>query len=160
MIMFNTNKIINSENIISTLESIQKEHKKIAFTNGCFDIVHKGHITCLNQAKSRADILWVGLNSDSSVSYLKGEGRPINDEAARAFLLANLICVDFITIFSQNTPVDLIKQIKPDVYVKGGDYKIEDLVEYPIVTQYGGKVIIEPFVDGFSTTKILKKGSS
>ena len=158
--MFNTNKIINSKNILSTIESIQKKNKKIAFTNGCFDILHVGHITCLNQAKSHADFLWVGLNSDSSVKKLKGETRPINDEQARAFLLANLTCVDFVTIFNEDTPVELIKLIKPDIYVKGGDYKLEDLVEYPVVTSYGGSVIIESFVDGFSTTNLIKKRNS
>ena len=113
----------------------------------------------MNKAKSRADILWVGLNSDSSVKRLKGESRPVNNEEARAFLLANLICVDFITIFSQDTPIELIKTIKPNIFVKGGDYTIDDLVEYPVVRAYGGNVIIEPFVDGFSTTEILKKGN-
>lgn len=160
MSMFNTNKIIKSENILSTIESIQKKNKKIVFTNGCFDILHVGHITCLNQAKSHSDLLWVGLNSDSSVKKLKGKTRPINDEQSRAFLLANLTCVDFVTIFNQDTPVELIKLIKPDIYVKGGDYKLEDLIEYPVVTSYGGSVIIESFVAGFSTTELLKKGNT
>lgn len=158
--MFNLEKIIHFDHISSTLDKIYNQKKTIAFTNGCFDILHKGHITYLNQAKSRADILWVGLNSDSSVKRLKGDSRPINTEESRAFLLANLICVDFITIFEHDTPVELIKLITPSIYVKGGDYKLDDLVEYPVVKGYGGKVIIEPFVNGFSTTDILKKGSN
>ena len=107
--MFNTEKIINSDNILPTIESLKNQNKTIAFTNGCFDILHVGHVTCLNQSKSHADILWVGLNSDSSVKKLKGKTRPINNEQARAFLLSNLMCVDFVSIFSQDTPVELIK---------------------------------------------------
>ena len=108
-IMFNLEKIIHFDDISHMLGEMKAQQKTISFTNGCFDILHKGHLTCLNKAKSRADILWVGLNSDSSVKRLKGESRPVNNEEARAFLLANLICVDFITIFSQDTPVELIK---------------------------------------------------
>ena len=155
--MHNIEKIIDLNLVKKT--RLELKNKKIAFTNGCFDILHRGHVTYLNQAKSKADFLWIGLNSDSSVKALKGQSRPINNELSRAFLLANLICVDFITIFNQDTPVELVKAIKPDVYVKGGDYSIEDLVEYPVVKSYGGEVVIEPFIDGFSTTDILKRGA-
>jgi D-glycero-beta-D-manno-heptose 1-phosphate adenylyltransferase len=131
--------------------------KTIAFTNGCFDILHAGHIASLTEAASHADILIVGLNADASIKGLKGPNRPVNDENARALMLASLMMVDAVVLFSEPTPLQLILQIQPDVLVKGGDYKIEDIVGAKEVMSRGGKVIINPIVDGFSTTSIINK---
>jgi D-glycero-beta-D-manno-heptose 1-phosphate adenylyltransferase len=131
--------------------------KTIAFTNGCFDILHAGHIASLTEAASHADILIVGLNADASIKGLKGPNRPVNDENARALLIASLVMVDAVVLFSDPTPLQLILQIQPDFLVKGGDYKIEDIVGAKEVVSRGGKVIINPIVDGFSTTSIINK---
>ena len=130
------------------------------FTNGCFDILHSGHVQYITQAKSHGDILVVGLNSDQSVKSLKGSARPINNQTARASVLASLETVDYVVIFEQDTPINLIKKIKPDVHVKGGDYIAEELPEFPIISDYGGKVIIKPFLEGFSTSSIIEKINS
>lgn len=131
--------------------------KKIVFTNGCFDILHAGHIQYLTQAKSHGDILVIGLNSDASVAKLKGSDRPVNNQNARANVLAALAVVDYVIIFDEDTPIRLIQKIKPAIHIKGGDYKAEDLPEFPIIKQYGGEVIIKPFLTGFSTTSIINK---
>ena len=131
--------------------------KTIAFTNGCFDILHTGHIAALTEAASHADFLVVGLNSNTSVTKLKGKERPVNDEQARALLLASLSMVDAVVIFTEDTPLELIKIIKPDVLVKGGDYKLEEIAGAKEVIEAGGKVIINPIVPGFSTTNIIQK---
>lgn len=131
--------------------------KKIVFTNGCFDILHRGHVSYLSEAKSLGDILWLGLNSDSSVKKLKGESRPINPEEDRAAVLLALRFVDYVTLFSQDTPVELLHLMRPHIHVKGGDYKKEDLPEYPVVKQYGGDVFILSFVEGKSTSSIIQK---
>jgi rfaE bifunctional protein nucleotidyltransferase chain/domain len=131
--------------------------KKIVFTNGCFDILHAGHIASLTAAAKEADILIVGLNADSSVKKLKGDGRPVNNESSRALILASLVMVDAVTIFSEPTPLELIKAIKPDVLVKGGDYKVEDIAGAKEVIEAGGRVVINPIVYGFSTTAIIEK---
>lgn len=131
--------------------------KTIAFTNGCFDILHRGHIASLSQAASEADFLIVGLNSDASTKGLKGQGRPVNDEQSRALLLAATIIVDAVVLFDEPTPLELIKAIKPDVIVKGGDYTVEQIAGAKEVMAYGGRVVINPIVEGFSTTKILEK---
>jgi D-beta-D-heptose 7-phosphate kinase/D-beta-D-heptose 1-phosphate adenosyltransferase len=131
--------------------------KTIVFTNGCFDILHVGHISSLTEAAKYGDILIIGLNADASIKGLKGSGRPINDENARALLLASLTMVDAVVFFSDPTPLELILTIKPDALVKGGDYKIEDIVGAKEVVSWGGKVIINPIVDGFSTTAIINK---
>jgi D-beta-D-heptose 7-phosphate kinase/D-beta-D-heptose 1-phosphate adenosyltransferase len=131
--------------------------KKIVFTNGCFDILHAGHIASLTAAAKEADILIVGLNADSSVKKLKGDGRPVNNESSRALILASLVMVDAVTIFSEPTPLELIKAIKPDVLVKGGDYKEEDIAGAKEVIEAGGRVVINPMVYGFSTTAIIEK---
>ena len=129
----------------------------MAFTNGCFDILHAGHIASLSQAANEADFLIVGLNSDSSVKLLKGENRPVNDEQSRALLLASLVMVDAVVIFAEETPLDLIKVIMPDVLVKGGDYKVEEIAGAKEVIECGGRVVINPIVEGFSTTSIINK---
>jgi len=131
--------------------------KTIAFTNGCFDILHKGHIFSLSQAANEADILIVGLNSDASTRGLKGPDRPVNDEQARLLVLASLIMVDAVVLFEEPTPLALIKAVMPDVLVKGGDYTIEQIVGAKEVIANGGNVIINPIVEGFSTTGIIDK---
>ena len=129
--------------------------KKVVFTNGCFDILHTGHVTCLAKARQMGDLLVVGLNSDDSVRRLKGPERPINDEQSRALLLAALEAVDYVTIFEEDTPHDLICQVKPDILVKGGDYVLDNIVGADFVRQHGGQVCTIPLVEGFSTTSII-----
>jgi glycerol-3-phosphate cytidylyltransferase len=153
---------MNIEDKIIPLEQIEISkskftNKKIIFTNGCFDILHRGHLTYLKQAKELGDFLWIGLNSDTSVKTLKGPSRPINSEMDRAFLLACLVFVDAVTIFKEDTPLTLISKIKPNIHVKGGDYKAESLPEYNLVKSLGGDVQILPFVEGKSTTHIIQK---
>lgn len=135
----------------------KNKDKKIVFTNGCFDIVHRGHISYLNEAKSLGDLLVIGLNSDKSVKELKGPERPINNEQDRKFLLENLKSVDFVEIFNEQTPLNLIKKIMPDILVKGGDWEIEQIVGSKEVIDNGGQVFSLNFVDGFSTTNIIEK---
>lgn len=131
--------------------------KTIVFTNGCFDILHAGHIASLTEAAKYGDLLIVGLNADASIKGLKGPNRPVNDENARALLLASLVMVDAVVLFSDPTPLQLILTIKPDVLVKGGDYAIEDIAGAKEVIEWGGKVILNPIVEGFSTTSIINK---
>ena len=135
-----------------------KRHgQKIVFTNGCFDVLHYGHVHYLLQAKALGDILVIGLNSDDSVRRLKGPTRPINGENERAFVLAALVCVDYVTLFEEDTPEELIKDVRPDVLVKGGDYTLDNIVGANFVTQNGGTVTTIPFVEGFSSTRIIEK---
>jgi len=131
--------------------------KTIAFTNGCFDILHQGHIASLSDAAREADILIVGVNSDASTRRLKGEQRPVNNEQARATVLASLLMVDAVIIFEEDTPLELIKMVMPDVLVKGGDYTLEQIVGAKEVMAAGGRVVINPIVPGFSTTGIIDK---
>lgn len=149
--------IRNLSDIISLREKIKADKKKIVFTNGCFDIIHKGHVTYLNEAKSLGDYLIVGINSDDSVKRLKGNDRPINNENDRAFVMDNVKAVDDVLIFQEDTPYEIIKEIIPDILVKGGDWKEENIVGSDIVKKNGGKVISLRFVDDYSTTNILKK---
>lgn len=143
--------------IIKLREKIRIENRKVVFTNGCFDIIHKGHVTYLNEAKSLGDHLIVGINSDDSVKRLKGKDRPVNNESDRAFVLDNLKSVDDVLIFNEDTPYHIIKEIIPDLLVKGGDWKEEDIVGSDIVKKNGGKVISLQFVNNYSTTNILEK---
>ncbi|MDA8791708.1 D-glycero-beta-D-manno-heptose 1-phosphate adenylyltransferase [Bacteriovoracaceae bacterium] len=145
---------------ISEISKLKLEDKKIVFTNGCFDILHRGHVSYLNEAKRLGDILVVGLNSDSSVKRLKGESRPINQENDRMFVLENLKSVDYVVLFQEDTPLEIIKTIKPNILVKGGDWPIEKIVGHEIVMQNGGKVLSLNFVDGYSTTKIIEKSQN
>jgi D-beta-D-heptose 7-phosphate kinase/D-beta-D-heptose 1-phosphate adenosyltransferase len=138
----------------------RKAGKTIVFTNGCFDILHTGHIASLTEAAKQGDVLVVALNSDTSVKELKGETRPINNEMARATVMAALGIVDAVTIFSEPTPRELILSILPDVLVKGGDYKVEEIAGAKEVIENGGKVVINPIVEGFSTTSIIEKMKS
>lgn len=130
---------------------------KVVFTNGCFDILHSGHIQYLNDAKEEGQVLFIGLNSDASVSRLKGPQRPINNESERKFLLENLKAVDFVEIFDEETPYELINKISPQVLVKGGDWKVEDIVGHDIVLGNGGLVKSLSFKDGHSTTNLIQK---
>lgn len=159
--MRNTNsinkKIFTLPDLVHKIAQERVLGKKISFTNGCFDILHHGHIASLSEAAAEADFLVVGVNSDSSTKKLKGPGRPVNDEQSRALILAALIIVDAVVIFEEDTPLELIKALKPDVIVKGGDYTIEQIVGAEEVIAYGGKVVINPIVQGFSTTGILEK---
>lgn len=131
--------------------------KKIVFTNGCFDILHKGHVSYLNEARKLGDLLVIGLNSDASVKRLKGPERPINNEIDRQFVMKNLKAVDFVEIFEEDTPLNLILTVRPQVLVKGGDWKIEQIVGGKEVIANGGDVFSLNFVDGYSTTSIITK---
>lgn len=130
---------------------------KTVFTNGCFDILHRGHVEYLQKARTFGDRLIVGLNSDASVRRLKGETRPIQDQTSRKIVLEALRCVDEVFIFEEDTPYELIQKIQPDVLVKGADYRPEDIVGYDIVKSKGGEVRTVEFVEGFSTTKIIDR---
>jgi rfaE bifunctional protein nucleotidyltransferase chain/domain len=131
--------------------------KKIVFTNGCFDILHRGHVTYLNEARKLGDALIVGLNADASVKRLKGPQRPINNELDRMFVMQNLRCVDAVEIFEEDTPLELIKLIRPKVLVKGGDWKIDQIVGGREVMSWGGEVLSLNFVNGYSTTSVINK---
>ncbi|MDE3144084.1 MAG: D-glycero-beta-D-manno-heptose 1-phosphate adenylyltransferase [Bacteroidota bacterium] len=150
-------KIFALPQLLRTIAAWKVNAKTIAFTNGCFDILHEGHIFSLSQAAKEADYLIVGLNSDASTKRLKGNDRPINNEQSRALILANLMIVDAVVIFEEDTPLQLISSILPDVLVKGGDYTIEQIVGAKEVMANGGKVVINPIVQGFSTTGIIEK---
>ena len=144
-------KLIPISQLADTIKQLRAQERKIIFTNGCFDILHKGHVCYLEKAKRLGDVLIVGLNSDSSVKRLKGESRPINDESARSTVLAALEAVDYVVIFTEDTPLNLIKTVAPDVLVKGGDYAIENIVG----REYAQETVTIPFVDGYSTTKTI-----
>ena len=150
-------KIFSSHQIVQKVMQWRVMAKKIAFTNGIFDILHQGHIFSLSQAAKEADFLIVGLNSDASTKRLKGESRPVNDEGSRALVLASLIMVDAVVIFKEDTPLELIKSIMPDVLVKGGDYTVEQIAGAKEVLANGGRVIINPVLEGFSTTALINK---
>ena len=142
---------------IEIINRIKAERKKIVFTNGCFDLLHVGHVRYLAQAKKLGDFLIIGLNSDSSVKELKGEDRPINSFEDRATLLSAIESVDSVIMFEEQTPENLIKDIVPDILVKGGDYNIEDIVGYQTVMQNGGQVKTLSFYDGYSSTNYINK---
>ncbi|HVT86168.1 MAG TPA: D-glycero-beta-D-manno-heptose 1-phosphate adenylyltransferase [Chitinophagaceae bacterium] len=131
--------------------------KTIAFTNGVFDIIHDGHIFSLSEAAKEADYLIVGVNSDASVKRLKGNARPLNNQQSRALHLAALLMVDAVIIFEEDTPLELIKALMPDVLIKGGDYTIEQIAGAKEVIENGGRVLINPIIEGFSTTSIIEK---
>jgi D-glycero-beta-D-manno-heptose 1-phosphate adenylyltransferase len=150
-------KIISRADAIMRINQWKVHNKTIAFTNGCFDILHRGHIYSLSQAAKEADYLIVGLNSDSSTKQLKGPGRPINDQQARAVVLASLLMVDMVVIFDEETPLELIKALMPDVLVKGGDYAEDQVAGAKEVKANGGRVVLNPIVEGFSTTSIIEK---
>ena len=151
-------KILDRNTLVKILEKQRKAGKKVIFTNGCFDILHRGHVEYLSDASDLGDVFVIGLNSDASVRKLKGENRPALDEESRALTLASFEFVDFVILFNEDTPSELMRTLLPDVWVKGGDYKsIEILPEYKVMMEIGGEVIILPFVEGFSTTDIYNK---
>ena len=150
-------KIMTMDQAKLMMAALKVTGKKVSFTNGCFDILHPGHLFSLKQAADEADFLIVGLNSDASVRKLKGPTRPINNTASRAIVLAHLIVVDAVVVFEEETPLELIKAILPDVMVKGGDYTTNQVVGGKEVIANGGKVIINPIVEGFSTTGLIEK---
>lgn len=150
-------KILKKEALRKKLEELRKKGKKIAFTNGCFDILHVGHVCYLRKARKTADALVLALNSDSSVRSIKGEKRPLVNEKERAEILAALEFVDFVTIFKESTPLKLIKYLKPDILIKGGDWPEEKVVGREEVKKWGGHVEIIPEVKGKSTTNIVEK---
>ena len=150
-------KLIEKENLNNIIKKLESENKKIVFTNGCFDILHAGHVRYLKESKKFGDILIVGLNSDVSVKKIKGESRPINPEMDRAEVLAGLEAVNYIVLFDETSPVKLLEEIKPDIYTKGADYTVETLPEAKTVLSYGGKIEFIKFLEGRSTTKIIDK---
>ena len=150
-------KIVSEEELVSIISQMRQQARSIVFTNGCFDSLHGGHVRYLAAAKSCGDVLIVGLNSDSSVSALKGPSRPINPEDDRAEVMAGLEAVDYVAIFADATAERLVELIKPDVYVKGGDYTVDQLPEARIAAAYGGKTVLIPEVPGRSSSNIIKK---
>lgn len=150
-------KIMTADEARKRLAQWRTLGKKVAFTNGCFDILHRGHIFSLGQAAAEADYLVVGLNSDASTKRLKGPERPINDEQSRALLIASLAMVDLVILFEEDTPLQLITSLLPDVIVKGGDYTVEQIAGSKEVIANGGRVVINPIVEGFSTTGLVDK---
>lgn len=150
-------KIFNLTDLQRQVAAWRVNGKTIAFTNGCFDILHEGHIFSLNQAAKEADFLILGVNSDASVKKLKGPDRPVNTEKSRSLILSNLEVVDAVIIFDEDTPLQLILALMPDVIVKGGDYTIEQIVGAKEVMANGGRVVINPIVEGFSTTGIIQQ---
>jgi rfaE bifunctional protein nucleotidyltransferase chain/domain len=150
-------KILKSDGLKSQLAVWRFQNKKIVFTNGCFDIIHAGHIDYLSKAKDLGDKLFIGLNTDDSVRRLKGENRPVNDENARAIILAALQFVDAVVLFNEDTPYELIKTVQPDILVKGSDYKPEDIVGADIVLAKGGEIKTIDFLEGYSTSSIIER---
>jgi len=145
----------DSSEILILVEKLKSKHKKIVFTNGVFDIIHRGHVEYLKEAKSLGDILVVGLNSDKSVKYIKGEKRPIVSQVNRAFVLVNLKPVDFVVIFDEDNPLNVIKTILPDILVKGADWEEDNIIGADIVKQNGGEVKRIKFVENSSSTNII-----
>ena len=150
-------KIFSRSDIIRKVAQLKMLGKTIVFTNGIFDIIHQGHIFSLSQAAKESEFLIVGLNSDASTKRLKGNSRPLNDEASRAIVLASLIMVDAVVIFEEDTPLELITSIMPDVLVKGGDYTVDRIAGAKEVIANGGRVVINPIKEGFSTTSMIER---
>lgn len=150
-------KIITAADAVKLAAQWRLKNKTISFTNGVFDILHEGHIYSLSQAAKEADYLIVGLNSDASTKRLKGETRPVNNQQSRALVLASLVMVDAVVIFEEDTPLELIKAIMPDVLVKGGDYTVEQIAGAKEVIANGGKVVINSTLEGFSTTNLIER---
>jgi D-beta-D-heptose 7-phosphate kinase/D-beta-D-heptose 1-phosphate adenosyltransferase len=146
-------KILGLLKLLQKLEEDRAREQRIVFTNGCFDILHRGHVAYLKAAKELGDKLIIGLNTDASVKSIKGEERPINFEDDRAFLLESLQCTDYIVKFNEDNPYNILSQIKPDILVKGGDYKVEDVIG----REFAGEVKLIDFIEGYSTTKTIQK---
>lgn len=154
--MKTSQKILSAGSLRKKLALLRRRGKEVAFTNGCFDIIHYGHIRYLEQAKKSNRILVVGLNTDFSVKKIKGPKRPIIKEKERAYLLAALTCVDFVVVFKEKTPLELIRLLKPDILIKGADWKNKTIVGEDVVRSYGGKVELIKYLPRFSTTNIIK----
>ncbi len=154
---FVPHKILTPQQLQAFISAARLTGKTIAFTNGCYDILHEGHIFSLSQAAAEADVLIVGVNADASVRKLKGDGRPVNNQHSRSLVLASLLITDAIVIFDEDTPLNLINAVRPDVLVKGGDYTLEQIVGAREVMEYGGRVIINPILKNFSTTSIIDR---
>jgi len=152
-----TQKIITINELKNIAENLRKENKKIVTTNGVFDILHIGHIRYLKEAKKFGQALIVGINSDASVKRIKDPRRPLNSENDRAEALASLECVDYVIIFNEENPIKFLEEIKPNIHVKGGDYKIEKVLEKEAVEKNNGKIVLIPEIEGYSTSKIIKK---
>jgi rfaE bifunctional protein nucleotidyltransferase chain/domain len=150
-------KILDQDTLVRRIAQWRAKGRTVAFTNGVFDIIHKGHIFSLSAAAAEADYLVVGVNSDASVKRLKGESRPFNEENSRAMVLASLEMVDAVTVFEEDTPLELIKKVLPDVLIKGGDYKPDEIAGSAEVRANGGRVVINPILPGFSTTALIEK---
>lgn len=150
-------KILDFPELLSRREALRREGRTVVFTNGCFDLLHPGHVRYLTQARSLGDVLVVALNSDRSVRALKGVGRPILSERERAEVIAALHAVDFVTIFDDRTPRELIAKLLPDVLVKGGDWPLDEIVGRVEVEGAGGKVLSLPYIEGSSTTDIINR---
>lgn len=150
-------KIKDLKALLDIIPKLKKQGKKIVFTNGCFDILHYGHAMYLEKAKAKGDILVVGLNSDSSVKRIKGKKRPIVNQKARSQLIASLESVDYVVIFNQDTPLETIKKIKPDILIKGSDWNKNNIVGADFIKGYGGKVLTVELAQGYSTTNLIKK---
>lgn len=149
--------LIARNKINEIMSKLKSEGKTVVFTNGCFDILHAGHVRYLNAAKALGDSLVLGLNSDVSVKKLKGVNRPINNENDRAEVLSALKAIDYVVIFDEETAENIVDEVKPDIYAKGGDYSIETLPEAKIVAKHGGKTVLVPLVEGKSSTNIINK---
>lgn len=150
-------KILRDSAVLEFVSKRKQEGLRLVFTNGCFDLLHEGHVRYLNEASTLGDQLIIGLNSDASVSRLKGPQRPINQQLSRAYVLAGLECVDAVIVFEEDTPLKLIQLIIPDVLVKGGDWNVNQIVGSDFVLENGGQVFSLPFYNGFSTTSIAEK---
>jgi len=156
-VLINTAKSYPALVLAEILIDLRRQGKCIVFTNGCFDLLHPGHVYTLTQAKTLGDVLVVGINSDASVKRLKGEGRPILSETERAVILAALEVVDYITVFAEDMPLEVIELLQPDILVKGGDWSPEAVVGKEVVERKGGKVVVIPYQEGFSTTDIIER---
>jgi len=150
-------KIIDWQNLPLKLAEWSSDHKKIVFTNGCFDILHKGHVEYLSKAADLGDVFILGLNSDASVKRLKGLSRPLQDQSSRALVMAALEFISVVVLFEEDTPLELIRLVQPDVLVKGGDYRPEEIAGYDIVKNKGGQIVTIDIVEGYSTTSVVKR---
>lgn len=157
MVLNHQHKILSQKKLISKILKLKKRNKKIAFTNGCFDIIHVGHIRLLNRASALSDLVVVGVNSDRSVLKLKGKSRPIISEKERAEVIASIQYVDYVTIFDELTPINLIKVIKPNILIKGGDWEEDEIVGVDFVKASGGKVINDIYIPNKSSSEIISR---
>ncbi len=150
-------RVLELDTLLKKVRKLKEDNKVIVFTNGCFDILHRGHIHLLKEAKKLGDVLVVGLNSDKSVKKIKGPLRPLKDQRTRSLILSSLCFVDYVVIFDEPTPYNLIKKIKPSVLVKGGDWRTQDIVGSDIVRSYSGKIVRVKYLKGHSTTSLVNK---